>query len=376
MNSEYLDDMEVDEGYEEEYEDDDGGGSGNRTPPLRLILLILFVLLLTCLVGILVYNVFFGDEGEVGQATATPIPSPTGVDVIVTPDEPTATPTRVLDESTPEPTDTPTTVPTEEPELSPTPTQAASPDEFDPDLIVKPGAVADLVDNGDFETFSDGIGENWSSFQTDGVVAVFSPEGPNGPYVKSGDYAQRITMVQASQSDRYAGIYQNLDVVARQPYSLTLYGQIRTGFADVNQSSYGYRVQYAMDHSGSDNWQEIPAEDWVEVPWDEQKIHSPDVEFLSYSTTITPAANSITLFVRAWKKWADPGEVHYTLDSISLVGPSAVGGQDQDDQMIDQPLPVTGENDGGFVGSGPFWGAILILILLAVGAVYRSKWSY
>ena len=366
MEADYMDDMDMDVDFDSEEPE-----SPQKRPILRLILLILFVLMLVVLVVVLLYNIFFGGGGgDVGQATATFTPSPTsdGVEVIITP-EVTATPTRVL-VPTPEPTDTPE--PTEEP--TPIPTQAASPDQFTPQPIVRPGIVVDLLENGDFEKFTNGVGTGWSAFHNDSVIAVFSPEGPDGPYVKSGEHAQRITMAEASQPDRYAGVYQQVEVVPGQVYSLTLYGQIRTGYADVNQSSYGYRMQYAIDHTGGD-WQAVPAEGWVELPWDEQQLHSPDVEFLSYTTAISSTSDTVTLFVRVWNKWANPGEVQYTLDSLSLVGASRTSGTD--DQMIDKPLPITGENDTtGFVGSAPFWGALVVLALLAVGAVYRSKWSY
>jgi hypothetical protein len=321
------------------------------------------------------FNIFFGGGDNIGQATPTPTPSPTsdGVDVIITVVVPTPTPTRVLN-----PTATSTVPPIPEPTDETTPAateQTSAPDEFVPAPIVHPGiAVGELLENGDFETFGDGLGKGWTSFRNDNVIAVFSPEGPDGPYVESGNFAQRITMAEASQPDRYAGIYQQVGVIPGQVYSLTLYGQIRTGYADVNQSSYGYRLQYAIDHTGGDNWQNVPAAAWIELPWDEQQLHSPDVKFLSYTSTISATSDTITLFVRVWNKWANPAEVQYTLDSFSLVGASMSGGTDS--QMIDKPLPITGENDPtGFVGSAPFWGALVVLALLAVGAIYRSKWS-
>jgi len=368
MEAQYMDNMDADFDSEEPE-------SPKRRPILRIMLLILFILLLIILVGVLLYSILFGGgNGDVGQATATPTPSPTsgGVDVIITPQEPTLTPTRVV-VSTPEPTDTPEPELTEEP--SPTPTQATSPDEFTPQPIVAPGIVVDLLKNGDFEEFTNGVGTSWTAFHNDSVIAVFSPEGPGGPYVKSGDHAQRFTMAEASQPDRYAGVYQQVDVVPGEVYSLTLYGQIRTGYADVNLSSYGYRMQYAIDHTAGDNWQAVPPEAWVELPWDEQQLHSPNVEFLSYTTPVSSTTDTVTLFVRVWNKWANPGEVQYSIDSLSLVGPSLAGGTD--DQMIDKPLPTTGENEiTGFVGSAPFWGALIVLALLAAGAIYRSKWSY
>ena len=43
----------------------------------------------------------------------------------------------------------------------------------------------------------------------------------------------------------------------------------------------------------------------------------------------------------------------------------------------DQMLPVTGQDDpASLLYDGRFWGALLIILLLAVGATYRGKWSH
>jgi hypothetical protein len=347
---------------------------------LRIVLLVLFILALACLVGVLLYTILFPGGDGVGSDTPTPSPTdtPEGPIVIVTPEEeePTPTPTKVVvEEPTAEPTQEPTTEPTQEPAATATPTSSA-----DLDLpIISPGTIADLLKNGDFEAGFDeqGVGLDWQSFKTDSVITAFSSETV-APYVKSGSRAQRITMSQATQNNRYAGLYQRVNLVPSQPYTLELHGQIRTGFGDVNQSSYGYRVQYAVDHTGSNNWLAVPEENWVELPWDEQLLNSAEVEFLDYTTTVTSTSSQITLFVRAWNKWADPGEVQYTLDSLSLVGPSPVGaGPEPGETLIDQPLPTTGADDSaGFISNGRFWIALLVLLLLVVGAIYRAKWSY
>jgi hypothetical protein len=284
----------------------------------------------------------------------------------------------VIEEPTPEATvePEPTTEPTEEPTEEPT---AAPTEDSDLDLpIISPGAIVDLLKNGDFEAGFDeqGIGLDWQSFETDGVAANFSSE-TSEVYVESGSSAQRITMAQAGQTDRYAGIYQQLNIVPSQPYTLALHGQIRSGLGDVNQSGYGYRMQYALDHTGGVDWLEVPAENWVELPWDEQLLDSAEVEFLDYTTVISSTSGQITLFVRGWNKWVDPSEVQYTLDSLSFVGPSPISGDSSEEEEIDKPLPTTGAGDAAsFVSSARFWGALLVLLLLAVGAIYRAKWSY
>ncbi len=359
----------------------------------RLILVALVILVLVCLVGVLIYRIFFTNGGgEIVSDTPTPTLAPTEEEptVVITPEEEvTPTPTRVVAEKptntpTPEATIEPTTEPTTEP-ATPTKALAEQPD-LASDLNistggVEPGAIADQLKNGDFEAgFSDqGVALEWHSFKTDGAAVAFSGETP-GPYVKSGAGAQRISIAEASQADRYAGIYQQLAVAPNQTYTLELHGQIRTGFADINLSSYGYRLQYAIDYTDGDNWQDIPAEDWVELPWNEQLLHSPDVKFLDYTTEITPTSNQLTLFVRAWNKWADPGLAEYTLDSLSLTGSSpvyAAATTETGEALIDQPLPTTGAGDSaGLMSDGRFWGAVLILLLLAAGAIYRRRWGY
>ena len=45
--------------------------------------------------------------------------------------------------------------------------------------------------------------------------------------------------------------------------------------------------------------------------------------------------------------------------------------------MIDKPLPITGQGDDlSLWRDGRFWGGLLILLLLATGAVYRARWEY
>jgi hypothetical protein len=383
INFPEFDDSFVPGEDEESQQEDVASPEDDRKRRIRLVILGLFILVLICLIGALLYQIFFpgdGDGGPVDTPTPTFTPTPEGPDVVITPEMPTQTPTLVvIEEPSPEPTEEPmaTPEPTEEPEPTSTLTTEPLPDDLGP--VVLPGAIENQLKNGDFEEGFDanGVGLEWTDFRNDRVIVVFSPESP-GPFVKSGDTAQRITMAEATEPDRYAGIYQQIDIVPGETYTLTLYGQIRTGFGDVDLSSYGYRVQYAIDQTGGTNWQDVAAENWVELPWDEQLLHSPDVEFVEYTTNMTSTSDQITLFVRVWNKWADPGEVQYTLDNLSLMGPSSIeDDSDGDETLIDQPLPTTGAGDSSsLIRNSRFWGAVLVLLLLAAGAIYRAKWSH
>ena len=374
-------------------------------------------LVLACVVGFLIWNILTTDVEEVAQNTPVPTAEPTEEEAVEVSEETeaTPTPTRVIEETpTPEATDTPTPAPT--PTRTPTvavtvippagQSSAGTADTTTTTTVVsfEPGPNKNVVKNGDFEAgfATNGVGFDWTPFKNDNFIAVYSAEEP-GPYVASGDRAQRITTTQVREGSRYAGIYQQIEVIPDETYTFEMQGQIRTGFGDVDQSSFGYRMQYAISQRAIRNWAVVPEEDWVELPWDEQLLHSPDATFVDYSTEIVPTSDEITLFIRTWNKWADPGEAHFTIDSVSLVGPSVVvaqaiaqvvtentAGQEftpadgastdaESNTTVDKGLPTTGDNASAavsFAGDGRFWGALAVLVLLAIGATFRGRWSH
>ena len=295
----------------------------------RLVLLVIVVMVMLCLLGVLAYNIFLpggGDDVVKEPPTPTPVEEPTddGPDVIITPDELTPTPTRVLtEELTPEPTAEPEEeeVVEEEPdedvddeeEILPEPTPTSTADDFTspPEggtVIIQ---IEELIENGDFSAGFDegtGVGLEWNNFKTNGAVISFSPETAE-PFIHSDGAAQRISVEGAFQTNQYAGLYQTVEVVPGETYTVTIHGQIRSGHGDVNQSGYGYRVQYAVDHQGGENWQTLTQTAWVEMPWGEELLNSSEVNFSEFSEQITAESDELTLFVRTWNKWAEPGLV-------------------------------------------------------------------
>jgi hypothetical protein len=380
----------------------------------RIVLIVLVALLLLCLVGVLVFNLYFANNTTTGGGEPT-LALPTEEVALTTPEsgeeEATATPTRVIsEEGTVEegeegaggetPTATPEVVagPTETPTLAPTPAQAAasgsgggdfSPSTSDqPPTLVETIKMDELLENGSFEEGFDssGVGEGWDSFRSEGAAIAFSPETAE-IYIKDGDNAQKISVDNVQSPDRYAGIYQTVSVIPGETYTLTLHGQIRSPLGDIQASSYGYRVQYAVADEGSEDWRDVPAEDWVELPWDERLIGSPTITYSRYMAPLRANSEEITLFVRTWNKWMASGLTEYTLDSLSLIGPvkrqelitpttttpltSAGGGQ-----LINEPLPITGLNNNKLMADPRFWGGVVVLSFLIVGAIYRGKWHW
>jgi hypothetical protein len=360
-----------------------------RNKPSVIFLVILFVLLIFLLLASLLIRSEVFKRGPNDLAGLPPTETATGTTSEATEaamvQENTPTPTRVLQGVTPGTSPTNTPVPgasptnTPVPGTSPTPTPPQASTRAAPTSVPNHTPTAEKVAmqtvnvlrNGGFESGMDeaGIGLQWNSFTNGGAKYIFAPEAwPLAVY--QGDFAQRITIYEAHQPDRYAGLYQRVYVVPDQKYTLTLHGQIRSKAGDIQVSQYGYRMQYAIDWHGGTDWTVIPAESWIELPWDEQLIDGPGIKFFDYSATIAPPHNRLTLFIRAWNKWPDPVEAQYTLDTLSLIGPSP--GQ----VMIGQALPITGTGPEltAFFTEPRFWASLIFLIFLIGTALWRHKY--
>jgi len=361
-----------------------------RNKPSVIFLVILFVLLLCLLLAsLLIRSGLFGNGGE---ELAGQTPTQTAAEPALTATEttvaekitPTPTPTRVVQEGTP------TQTPTESAAATATPMSGVATATPRPDVATATSSpppatgpthtptaekvgmrMVNVLQNGGFEAGvgKDGVGLRWKSFTNGGAKYIFALEAwPLA--IHKGEVAQRITIYEAQQSDRYAGIYQRVNVIPDQPYKLTLYGQIRSKAGDIQASQYGYRMQYAIDWHGGGDWKVIPAEAWIELPWDEQLLDGAGVKFLEYRAIITPPHDRLTLFIRAWSKWADPVEAQYTLDTLSLVGPAP------GEMMIDRPLPMTGvgAEPMAFMTEPRFWVSLFFLALLLGAALWRHKY--
>lgn len=358
----------------------------------RIIYIVLLVVLVLCLVGALITNVFFRNQGgdvagvpptATPAATEAPTEAPTATP---TKAEPTATPTQEKPTATVEPVESEaeaaTATPTVPPTPTPLPTQPAA--AASGPSYIEVNQIGELLQNGGFEEgfAGNGVGLGWQGFHTGDAQVNFSAESAE-PFIRSGSSAQRISIDQAWQPDQFGGIFQTVEVVPGQPYTVTVHGQIRSNFGSVEASSYGYRLQMALDESGGQNWRAISQTHWIELPWPEQSLQATTLTFSEYSAPFTPTTDRVTLFIRSWNKWPDGNLGEYTLDDVSLFGaqpgqtqlvevPAPAGGE----PMVDKPLPETGFGDDyTLAGDGRFWGALLMLLVLAGvagGALLRA----
>jgi hypothetical protein len=348
----------------------------------RWLLVGLVALLIVCLVGAVIARVFL-DGGEVAGTPPTVIPTPAQTEepvVAPAPEEPTATPTQVVVQESTSAAETPATEPVPGPTATPLPAVSRpAPVVSFPPQGAGPGVVTNLLENGNFEAGfgKTGVAAGWNSFGAGEAVIAFSAETAPSR-ILAGSSAQRISIDRTTRQDQFAGLYQTVEVTPGQVYTLTLNGQIRS---KPRATQYDYRLQYALDFSGGSNWQTVPAERWVELPWDEQDIDSSAGQFMTYSAVITPTTESLTLFVRAWHKWADGSLAEFTLDDLALTGqePGApapslpVADTGVPPKADEQLMPTTGFAEGSLLADGRFWGAISVLLALVGSAFYRGK---
>ncbi len=284
--------------------------------------------------------------------------------------QPTATATRVQTKATattapyatPSPTPSRKPTSTTVPEIEPGEEVTASEVTAASEEVRAPG-VTERVRNGGFEggLEDENLAPGWSTFNNGSAIYEFLEEvWPMAVY--DGERAQRIQVEGASQPDRYAGIYQTVDVIPGGTYRLSLHGQIRTGLGDIQASQYGYVMQLGIDYNGGQDWTRV--DNWLDLPWDEQRFDARELVFYDYEAAVAPPGPQMTLFVRTWNKWADPGPVEYTVDEISLTGPYASAAA-----AINDPLPVTGEADPSITVSVL---ASILVLLLVVGAGWQA----
>lgn len=237
----------------------------------------------------------------------------------------------------------------------------------------------ELLVNGNFEGgFSmrpdcGAVGTGWGCFTNGGSVIYGFYDDQWAAVRADGEHSQLIELntmqFAASESDRYAGIYQTVKLVKGATYTLKLSGLMRERNPDPAEDPYRYRVQWGYTADGATDWQAVT--NWVELPWDKIDERTAPSGLQSYVTKFQAPSSQITLFIRVWKKWGTVyKELDVNLDAISLVGkavkpgPIDGGKVDTNGKTVVGPscgganLLTNGDFEGGFVdGVGKGWTA-------------------
>lgn len=183
-------------------------------------------------------------------------------------------------------------------------------------------AGPNLITNGNFEAgFTEqGVGQGWGRFDNEGQVGYGFYDDQWPATVYDGAHSQLIEMktgVGPSDADRYAGIYQVVQgLQPGKPYKFSLAGMLREDGSHPSEDVYRYRVEWGWLENGTD-WTQVT--NWQELPWDTVYARNAPGQFLTYTTTIKPPSEKMTLFLRVWKKWAIPDrELDVNLDGVTL----------------------------------------------------------
>lgn len=189
------------------------------------------------------------------------------------------------------------------------------------------GVTGNVLRNGNFEggfTYVPGCGmvaNGWGCFTNGGAADYGFYDDTWPPIVRSGEHSQLIeinTMHKWGEQGRVAGIYQVVDVVPGQTYTLKLHGLIRADDADPDP--WRYVVEWGYDLSGGTDWTQVTH--WETVPWNRYDPRLNPGNYQSYAAQVTAAGSKLTIFVRVRMKWGTwYREVDVNLDDISLVGP-------------------------------------------------------
>lgn len=303
---------------------------------------------------------------------ATPPPTETPL-----PAQPTFTPTPT---ATTAPTETPTaTQPEEQPTLTPTsepatevggeePTTEAG--EEEPAAVtpvaykfIRLPAMGEAIANGSFEESfqAQGVGKGWTAFDNGSAVYAWLDE-TDIFHVSHGEHAQLMRTMGPGQPDRFVGIYQTVQVVPGETYTVTLHGLIRSSTADRAQTPYGHRIQWAIDPQGGTDWQKINQEwaEWTDTGWNDIPLDAKKPVMNAYVKQITAKSDKLTLFIRGWTKWPIiNSEAKFYIDGVFLTGPIPGGGK-----VV--KVPVTGDAASmPTTGGTPIWipiaGVIFVL---------------
>ncbi len=172
------------------------------------------------------------------------------------------------------------------------------------------------------------VGNGWGCFTNGGSVAYGFYDDQWAPVRADGLHSQLIEMntmqPAASESNRYAGIYQTVNVVKGTSYQFRASGLVREALKDGNKpdpndDKFRYRVQWGYTPNGSTDWTQVT--NWVELPWDKIDPRTAPTGMQGFSTSFVAPSDRVTIFIRLWKKWGTVyREIDFNIDALSLWG--------------------------------------------------------
>lgn len=191
--------------------------------------------------------------------------------------------------------------------------------------VLSANGTAERISNGNFEEgfAPDGVGLGWKRFDNGGAASYGWYDETWNRAIFEGKHAQLVEINSfnwfPTAPDRYAGIYQTVSVQAGQSYQFSLRAMMRSTEASAGLSGYGYRVQYGVDQTGGSNWQSVT--NWIDIGLNDEWQRTNPGGYFAYNTGLVATGSRLTIFIRGWKKWAQPNrEFDLDIDAVSLRG--------------------------------------------------------
>lgn len=194
--------------------------------------------------------------------------------------------------------------------------------------------IAEFLRNGDFERgfAASGVALDWAGFHNGGRKVWYTfANDPWPPVVKSGKQSQFMAISMMGygetdpdlESDRYAGICQVVTGLTQgATYYLTANGTLRITEGDKHTDDWSWTAQYGYVPGISADCAAWPSvTNWDALPWGHVDYNTLTPKMNTFTTVITAPSDTITLFFRAWYKWAiGSREFAVNLDNLSLAG--------------------------------------------------------
>ncbi len=186
----------------------------------------------------------------------------------------------------------------------------------------------ELIKNGDFELgfrMVNGCGmvaTDWGCFQTGGAGGYGFYDDAWERVVATGSHAQLIeinTKEIGGDQNRTAGIYQTVDVVPGQTYTLSFNGMIRANDVNAGGDPWRYVMLVGFTHDGSTQWADAQVQE-VNVGPIQDRLNP--TGYYRVQMNVTAQGNKLTVFIAGRMKWGDwYKEVNFDVDTVSLKGP-------------------------------------------------------
>lgn len=214
--------------------------------------------------------------------------------------------------------------------------------------VFSANGLGERLANGGFEEGfgPDGVALGWQRFDNGGRASYGWYDETWSKVIYEGKHAQLIEINSKSwfptHPDRYAGIFQTVSVVPGKPYQLTINALMRSTEGDMISSGYGYRVQYGLDFSGGQDWTTVPT--WVDIGLNDEWPRTSPGGYYTYVANVVPTGSRLTIYIRGWKKWAQPNrEFDLDLDAVSLKGNAPVDSELPIVSITVPPCPMVGQ---------------------------------